>query len=102
MTYRVIILPPAAEELDQAYRWIARRSVQRVNAWFQGAERAYLPCLIFRDAAPLAPENDTSDVEVRQLLHGDFRFLFTIDDDTVLLLHVRHGSRRRMTPDELA
>jgi hypothetical protein len=37
----------------------------------------------------------------RQLLYGDFRILFTVGEDVVRVLHVRHGARRLMTPDEL-
>jgi hypothetical protein len=50
---------------------------------------------------PIAPENDDFDVEVRQLLYGEFRVLFTVEDDVVRVLHVRHGARRFLTPDEL-
>ncbi|MDP8925057.1 MAG: type II toxin-antitoxin system RelE/ParE family toxin [Chloroflexota bacterium] len=55
----------------------------------------------FPRRCPLACENDDFDVEVRQRLHGDYRILFTVDGGTVRILHVRHGARRPLTPDEM-
>jgi plasmid stabilization system protein ParE len=40
---------------------------------------------------------ETFSLEVRQLLYGSthhrYRILFTIDGDTVTVLHIRHGRR---------
>jgi hypothetical protein len=53
-----------------------------------------------RDRCPLAPENKEFPFEVRQLLYGRkphlYRVLFTIEGDTVVVLHIRHGRRRRL------
>jgi plasmid stabilization system protein ParE len=50
----------------------------------------------------LAPEDgDIEDAEVRQFLFGRFRILFTVSGKQVLILHVRHGSRRYATQEEL-
>ena len=49
---------------------------------------------------PLALENDRFPFEVRQLLYGRkphvYRILFTIDGDTVNILHIRHARRKPM------
>ena len=37
MSYQVQIQPPAAEDLDSAYQWIAHRSAERAEAWLKGA-----------------------------------------------------------------
>ncbi|HZO30164.1 MAG TPA: type II toxin-antitoxin system RelE/ParE family toxin [Chloroflexota bacterium] len=55
----------------------------------------------FPRRCPLAPENDDFDVEIRHLLYGEFRILFTVDDNVVRVLHVRHGARSSVTPGEL-
>jgi len=45
----------------------------------------------------LAPENEVFDFEVRKLLYGKrphvYRILFTIENETVTILHIRHGRR---------
>jgi len=47
---------------------------------------------------PLAPENEYYPEEIRQLLYGRrqgrYRILFTIEQRTVTILHVRHGAQR--------
>jgi plasmid stabilization system protein ParE len=46
---------------------------------------------------PLAPETQEFSVQVRQLLYGRkrhaYRILFTVEGDSVIVLHVRHGRR---------
>ena len=49
----------------------------------------------------MAPESEAFDCEVRQLLFGrgtPWRVFFTIDEETVQVLHVRHGSRDSWWP----
>jgi plasmid stabilization system protein ParE len=49
---------------------------------------------------PLAPETPFFTEEIRQLLYGRgrcvHRILFTIKDDSVVVLHVRHGARKHL------
>jgi plasmid stabilization system protein ParE len=45
---------------------------------------------------PLAPENEDHPKEIRQLVHGRYRILFTIEPGRVVILHVRHGARLPM------
>lgn len=55
----------------------------------------------FPKRCPLAPETVSFPFEVRQLLYGRkphvYRILFTIEGDTVNVLHIRHGRRRPMS-----
>jgi len=54
--------------------------------------------LNFRKRCPLAPEDALFPFEVRHLLYAThpmfIGFFFTIEDDTVLVLHIRHGRRQ--------
>ena len=52
-------------------------------------------------ACGLAPEDDVSGHEIRQLLFGKYRVLFTIEETKVFILTVRHGARRFLTADEV-
>jgi len=53
--------------------------------------------LNFRNG-PLAPESAVLPFEVSHLLRGHpphvYRILFTIEDNTVFVLHIRHGRRQ--------
>ena len=51
---------------------------------------------------PLAPENEYFDEEIRELFYGKrggvYRILFTIVEETVSVLYVRHGARDYVRP----
>ncbi len=53
----------------------------------------------------VARENDKFPFEVRELLYGakrrKHRVLFTIHDDLILVLHIRHYAQRDLTADDL-
>ncbi|MGO4883492.1 MAG: type II toxin-antitoxin system RelE/ParE family toxin [Bryobacteraceae bacterium] len=55
----------------------------------------------FPRRCPLAPENTSFPFEVRHLLYGSkphvYRILFTIQGNTVRVLHIRHGRRQRLS-----
>ncbi len=101
MRYRIEIQPNALRELDDAFGCIARRSPARAERWQARAMRAIRSLTEFPRRSPLAPESDDFGAEVRQLLYGDYRILYDIQGDTVRILHVRHGARRPLPPDEL-
>ena len=105
MTYRVIIQPNAEAELDAAYRYRYQRAPQAAARWFAGFVEAINSLAEFPERCPLAPENGHFPEEIRQLLYGDrrdaFRILFTIQGDTVHVLHIRHGAQRYLHEDEI-
>lgn len=49
----------------------------------------------------LAPESQDATIEVRQLLYGRYRILYTVRGSTVFVLTVRHGARQFMALEEL-
>jgi len=97
-TYRVIIQPNAEAELDAAYRYRYDRAPQAAAWWFAGIVEAINSLEQFPARCPLAPENGHFAEEIRQLLYGArrdvFRILFTIQVDTVHVLHIRHGAQQ--------
>jgi plasmid stabilization system protein ParE len=68
MIFEILIEDSADEDLDLAYRWIARRAPTRAESWLSGARTAIGTLHTFPRRCPLAPENDDFDTEVRQLL----------------------------------
>ncbi len=100
MKYRVLVLPRAAAEIEEAYLWIAERAPDSAVKWFNGLYSVIDTLEIFPERCPHAPEDDFFQQEIRQLLYGKrigcYRILFTIDGDTVYILHVRHGARKQL------
>ena len=95
MKYRVLIEPPARDDIDEAWLWIAGRNPAAAVKWFNGLEAAIQTLETFPQRFPLAEESQAFDAEIRQLVYGKrigaYRVLFTIKEDAVHVLHVRHG-----------
>ena len=53
------------------------------------------------EAWGLAPENEFSRHEVRQMLFRNYRILFAVRERTVFIQTVRHGAREFLDADEL-
>jgi plasmid stabilization system protein ParE len=100
--YRVIIQPPAGADMDKAYLWIFEHAPESATKWFNGLEAAIQTLESFPQRCPLAEESQAFVLEIRQLIHGKrvgaYRILFTIVEDSVHVLHVRHGRRERLSP----
>jgi plasmid stabilization system protein ParE len=105
MNYRVVILPEAEREMEQASLWIAEQAPQRAAAWLRGLRAAIATLRTHPRRCPVAPENAFLPGEIRQLLYGRrphvYRVLFEVRDEeqTVTILHVVHGARDYLRPD---
>lgn len=100
MSYTVEFTDVADMEIQNILLWMMGRSPEQTERWQEGLEHAAASLADFPGRCPLAPEHDAFNVEVRQLLYGKYRLLFTLIDadndgenDTVRILHVRHGAR---------
>jgi len=104
MKYRVVIQPPAREDIEAAYAWLAEQSPAAAARWYDGLEKAVGSLESWPRRCPLAPETDAFAVQIRQLLYGRrtgrYRILFTIRGREVHILHVRHGARRGLGPGD--
>lgn len=88
-------------EIEEAYLYIRQDSPENAPRWRAGLLEAAATLETFPKRCPVAPENGPFEFEIRQLLYGRYRLLFTVRDDTVVILHVRHGAREWMKADEL-
>jgi len=100
MKYVVIIQPRAESDIDQAAEWIAQDSPTNAARWYDGLTKAIFSLQDFPARCSVAPENGTFPGVIRQLLYGSYRILFTVKDDAVHVLHVRHGARSPAGPEE--
>ena len=102
MKYRVIIQPSADVDMDKAYLWMVEHAPDHATKWFNGLEDAIQTLESFPLRCPLAEESGAFAVEIRQLIYGQrvgaYRILFTVAEDAVQVLHVRHGRRKRLQP----
>ncbi|HUO09866.1 MAG TPA: type II toxin-antitoxin system RelE/ParE family toxin [Phycisphaerae bacterium] len=99
MKYEVIIMPAAQGELEEAYRWLAAETPQHAPLWYNGVLDAMYSLEELPARCPVAPESGDSGEEIRQLVYGNkrhaYRILFSIRNDTVLIVHIRNAARDR-------
>jgi plasmid stabilization system protein ParE len=98
MRYEVVVQPAADAELDAAYRYIWKESPERAARWRARLLAKAESLSQWPERCPVAPENDAFPEEIRQLLFGEYRLLFTILEAKrqVQVVHIRHGKRRRL------
>ncbi len=99
--YKVVITPFAADNIREAHEWLTTESPRYAAEWLDGIRDKILGLETLPDSHGVAPESEAFDCQVRQLLFGrgtPWRVFFTIDESTVQVLHLRHGSRDYWRP----
>jgi plasmid stabilization system protein ParE len=105
MSYLVVLTPRAKHNLRTIHAYIFKQAPHAANDWLDRAERAVVSLEHHPERCPLAPESLSLGKPIRQLLfgvgnRGTYRLLFVVLDRSVYVVHVRHGSRLPLSPDE--
>ena len=103
MTFRVETTAAAEQDADAILDWLLSQHAGDAGMrWFLALQEAIASLAEFPERCPLAPENSVFPFEVRQLLYGHiphvYRVLFTVEGETVYVLHIRHARRRPLKP----
>jgi plasmid stabilization system protein ParE len=101
MAFRVKQTAQADYDLDLILeRLLAQAAGDAGLRWFRKIKEAVNSLAEMPERCTLAPENAEFPFEVRQLLYGNkphqYRVLFTIEADAVVVIHIRHGRRRHL------
>lgn len=96
--YEVVLSPEAREDINDSLQWLSEHAPEKMEEWFAALELSIHSLAELPERCNLAPENGKwGDEELRQLLFTDYpskyRIIFTIADDEVRILHIRHGAR---------
>jgi plasmid stabilization system protein ParE len=105
MTYLVVLTPRATHNLRTIHAHILKQAPHAADDWLNRAERAVNSLDRHPERCPLAPESLSFSKPVRHLLfgkgnRGTYRLLFIVADQSVYVLHVRHGSRLPLSPPD--
>jgi plasmid stabilization system protein ParE len=98
MVFRVKQTAQADHDLDVILEWLlAEEAGETGLRWFYRLKEALESLGELPRRCSLAPESAQFPFEIRQLIYGrkphQYRVLFTIEDDSVVILHIRHGRR---------
>jgi plasmid stabilization system protein ParE len=99
MTFRVELSAQAERDAEAILDWLLSQHAGETGVrWFLALEDAIGSLSTMPGRCPLALESAHFPFEVRQLLYGRkphvYRILFTIEDETVKILHIRHARRK--------
>ena len=104
---KLIITEPAKNDIQDAYDWWQNnRSTEQADRWFREIYQTIGTLRNNPERCGNAPEKDLLPQGIQQLLFGisrrmTHRVIFTIADDVVTVLRVRHTSQNNLTFDDL-
>ena len=98
--WNVIVELPAQRDIAEARLWLAEREPDAAERWFNSIYDTIGSLETFPERCPLAPESKSFNTEIREIFHGrrqhKYRILFTVSENEVHVLHIRHGARRAL------
>ena len=105
MSYLVVLTPRAKHNLTTIPEYISKQAPRAADDWLARAEQAVESLGHHPERCGLAPEGRSLGRPIRQLLFGAgnrgvYRILFVVIDQSVYVLHVRHGSRLPLESSE--
>ena len=108
MAYRVVLADSAKADAHALYDRVITAAPHQGPLWFE----EFIDCLYSLDhlplRCPLAREAEKARRKIRCLLFGKrrnvYRILYEVEEarKTVRVLHIRHGARRDMQPEEIS
>ena len=101
MTYTVIVSHKAKNDFAEAVLDLIERAPAKASKFYFGGIKAMESLSASPARCPLAPESKVINRRVRQLLYDQYRILFEIEGDTVIVDHLRHQKRGPITADDL-
>jgi plasmid stabilization system protein ParE len=104
MKYQVYITDGANEEISSTYHYIAQRAPLAAKRWKKGVRAAIRSLARQPERFGLAHESSNFPYQVRQMLYGrrkNHRVHYTLRDDLVVILAVRHAARDDANPNDL-
>lgn len=103
MAYLVEFTARAARDLEALYEGKNAAESEAAARWFNALEEAVYTLSEYPYRCPVAPES----VKLRHLLYGDkphvYRVIYRVlkKQNTVQVLHIRHGARQELKPSDL-
>lgn len=100
MSFRVVVTAEAERNLDALFRYVARDNPINARRFVTELRERLKALRTLPRRCPRAPEDGRRGLEIRHLVHGDYRVIFAIIDDTVAILQVRHSARLPMEDEK--
>ena len=93
--YKVEISPAAESDIEEITDHIARDSIIDALRWYELTKDVVATLAEMPERRPIAVENEAVDQEIRHLVFGNYRVLFTVVAESVQILHVRNAATQQ-------
>jgi plasmid stabilization system protein ParE len=95
---RIHYLPRAFADLEAIYGYIAKRNTHAATRTTAAIRDSIDSLAYFPEIGQLA---NKPNVRVLHSSHHGYKIYYSIDEDEVQILHIRHAARKPPTEDEL-
>jgi len=96
--YRVEITQTAEADIREIGRYIALDNERSSGKWREELTRQIASLEKFPLRCPIISESRELGREYRHLIYGQYRTIFRVDSDRVIILRVIHGARLLQFP----
>jgi toxin ParE1/3/4 len=100
MSFKLVITRGAEEDLEGLFDYIAPDNPTNALRFIEDLRKRLKTLSSFPRRCPRAPEDGLDGLEIRHLLHGNYRVIFGIDGKTVAILQILHVARLPLADDE--
>ena len=106
MKFKAHLLWRAERDVDHILNWLNERSPKGAASWLRRWDQTFAILETSADEYGLAPENEGSPLEIRQIMFRtrkgrDYRALYTIQGKDVFVMHIRAPGQDLVPPEEL-
>lgn len=91
--YRVDITASAEADISDIWDYTARDNPDAATTFILRLEEQIATLESYPERGPLVPENDLLGTAYRHLLFGNYRTIFKVIGDRVIILRIIHGAR---------
>ncbi|WP_231516768.1 type II toxin-antitoxin system RelE/ParE family toxin [Planktothrix paucivesiculata] len=99
--FQVKLTQNAKLEIESAYLWLKNLNPNYADQWFRDLMNTIATLQDQPKRFALARENDDFPEEIRQIIYGKsrnkYRIIFTIREDIVYILYLRHSAQSSIT-----
>lgn len=103
--YAIVFAPTALQDIEESLEWLAAHTPVNLSEWLAALKADINTLSQLPERCPYAPENGLwGEEELRQLVFqryaSKYRVIYSVCENTVQILSIRHGSRRYLHDED--
>ena len=91
--YQIITARIVKSDLNEIWNYVANDSPQQASKFINKIEKKLNSLKTMPERCPTIPENELLGTKFRHLIIGNYRVIFSIRGDKIVILRIIHGAR---------